>query len=364
MLGFLLAVLAFLPQGGAQTSVVKITVKPQQVFIERGASNQSLNFDFLIENLTPDQLSISSIRVSVFDEGGKLLLRRLVDQHGLSPSINTIPKIEMGPQGSLYLFNPFHSFDGRLDIRTLKYEFIFHADKGGSRHRAEAVISPVSYRTKTGLLLPFKGRVIVEAGHDFYSPHRRIDLTHPAARMIGLKANSARYASDLTIANENGELYSGKGESLEDWFGYGAALHAPAGGKIVTLADGIPDNTFAGGAVAFSKALSPDKPTGIFGNYIVIDHGNGEYSLFAHLKQGSFRVKPGEVVKQGQLLAEIGFSGNTDFVHTHFQLQNGVDPATAEGLPAYFRNFRQILGSRVINVKEGLIDTGSIIERQ
>lgn len=360
---FLFALVAFLSPARAEADAVRVTVRPQQVYIERASSGQLLNFDFLLENLTASKLRLSAIRVYVFDRGGRLVLKRLLDEHGLSPGIETIPKTELAGHGSLYLFNPFHSFDAALDIKTLKYEFLFAADDG-PRLKAEAVMTPVEYRTKTNMSLPLKGRVVVENGHDFYSPHRRIDLTHPLAQMVGLKTNSARYADDLTIANEQGELHRGDGNRLEDWFGYGATIYSPGAGRIVTLLGEIPDNTFEGGRVVFSKTLSPDKPGGIFGNFLVIDHGNGEYSLFAHLKQGSFLVRPGEVVRQGQPLARIGFSGNTDFVHTHFQLQNSADPATAEGLPAYFRSFRRVLGSRIMKVKIGPLEAGEHIERQ
>jgi hypothetical protein len=361
---FLFALMAFLSpaRAGAQEAV-RVTVRPQQVYIERTSSGQLLNFDFLLENLTADKLRITAICVRVFDRAGSLVVKRTLDDHGLSPGIETIPKTELAGRGSLYLFNPFHTFGDVLDIKTLKYEFLFAADDGPIL-KAEAVVSPVEYRTKTSLTLPLKGRVVAENGHDFYSPHRRIDLTHPLAQAVGLKANSARYADDLSIADERGELHRGDGNRLEDWFAYGATLYAPGAGKVVTLVDEIPDNTLEAGKVVFSKTLSPERPSGIFGNFLVIDHGGGEYSLFAHLKQGSFLVKPGEAVRQGQPLARIGFSGNTDFVHTHYQLQNGADPATAEGLPAYFRNFRRVLGSRTINVKIGPLEAGIITERQ
>lgn len=359
----LFALMAVLSPARADADAVRVTVRPQQVYIERASSGQLLNFDFLLENLTADKLRITAIRVYVFDPRGRLVLKRLLDEHGLSPGIETIPKKEIAGRGSLYLFNPFHSFDHALDIKTLKYEFLFAAGDGPIL-KASASVVPVEYRTKTNLSLPLKGHVVAENGHDFYSPHRRIDLSHPLAQMVGLKANSARYADDLTIADENGELHTGDGNRLEDWFGYGATIYSPGAGKIATLVDEIPENTLEAGKVVFSKTLSPDKPSGIFGNFLLIDHGNGEYSLFAHLKQGSFLVKPGESVKQGQPLARIGFSGNTDFVHTHYQLQNSADPATAEGLPAYFRDFRRVLGSRTVHVKIGPLEAGGVMERR
>ena len=61
MLDLLFAVLAWLPC--ADDGAVRVTVKPQQVYIERGPSNQLLNFDFLLENLTPERLRLTSIRI-------------------------------------------------------------------------------------------------------------------------------------------------------------------------------------------------------------------------------------------------------------------------------------------------------------
>jgi hypothetical protein len=362
MVAILLFFVALLSFASGDGDPVRITVRPQQVYIEHGTANQLLNFDFLLENRTKDKLRIDSIRVSVFDARDKLMIRQVVDQHGLSPSIYTIPKLELDAKSSLYLFNPFYSFEPDLKFTTLKYEFVFSTEDGQIQYQSNVSVRPVNYETKTSLVLPLRGRIIVAAGHDFYAPHRRIDLTHPVARLVGLKANSARYAYDLAVINENGDLYRDKGKRLEDWLGYAAPIYSPGSGKILTLVDGIPDNTFGDRGVIFSPLLSMETPSGIFGNYIVIDHGNGEFSLFAHLKQGSFKVIRGEVVRRGQMIGRIGFSGNTDFVHTHYQLQDGADPGTSEGLPSYFNNFRRVLGSRMRRVARGQIDTGNIIE--
>lgn len=54
-----------------------------------------------------------------------------------------------------------------------------------------------------------------------------------------------------------------------------------------------------------------------FGNYISIDHGDGEYSHYAHLKTRTFLVRTGERVDAGQALAEVGTSGYSFGVHLH-----------------------------------------------
>jgi murein DD-endopeptidase MepM/ murein hydrolase activator NlpD len=58
----------------------------------------------------------------------------------------------------------------------------------------------------------------------------------------------------------------------------------------------------------------------IFGNYISIQHDDGEYSHYAHLRSGTFRVRTGERVEQGQALALVGNSGYSFGTHLHVQV--------------------------------------------
>jgi murein DD-endopeptidase MepM/ murein hydrolase activator NlpD len=94
----------------------------------------------------------------------------------------------------------------------------------------------------------------------------------------------------------------------------------------------------------------------------VLDHGNGEFSYFAHMRPGSVRVKKGDHVTQDQQIGEIGFAGDAFIPHLHYMLMDGPDILKAEGLPSYFRNFRRVLGSKLIDVQRGQIDSGDIIE--
>jgi murein DD-endopeptidase MepM/ murein hydrolase activator NlpD len=74
----------------------------------------------------------------------------------------------------------------------------------------------------------------------------------------------------------------------------------------------------------------------------VIDHGNGEFSMIAHLQKGSVRVKPGDTVRQGQVVGLMGNSGDTSGPHVHYQLQSGPDWERSDALPSNFTNVQTL----------------------
>ena len=77
---------------------------------------------------------------------------------------------------------------------------------------------------------------------------------------------------------------------------------------------------------------------GLTGNYVLIDHGKNEYSMYAHLQPGSVRVHKGDQVKAGAIIGKIGSSGNSTEPHLHFQLCDKPDPLMCAGVPVNFSN--------------------------
>lgn len=61
---------------------------------------------------------------------------------------------------------------------------------------------------------------------------------------------------------------------------------------------------------------------GGYGNHIIIKHNDGKYTLYGHLETGTFKVKTGEIVKAGQVIAKTGSSGNSSAWHLHFNISN------------------------------------------
>ena len=72
---------------------------------------------------------------------------------------------------------------------------------------------------------------------------------------------------------------------------------------------------------------------------VVIDIGGGNFAFFAHLKPGSLRVKLGDHVARGDVIALLGNTGNSDAPHLHFHVMDGPSPLDANGRPYVLTHF-------------------------
>ena len=97
----------------------------------------------------------------------------------------------------------------------------------------------------------------------------------------------------------------------------------------------------AGIAYTHDLGLQQDHRHHSFGNYITIDHGNGEFSHYAHLATGTFVVRNGEHVEQGQALATAGNSGYTlgegGGYHVHVSVTRAL-PISSSSVPFQFED--------------------------
>jgi murein DD-endopeptidase MepM/ murein hydrolase activator NlpD len=138
-------------------------------------------------------------------------------------------------------------------------------------------------------------------------------------------------------------------------------VYAPAGGIVVDMQNTIPDNEF-NGKVVKSPRMPADADPDHLGNYIIIDHGNGDFSMLQDLEQGSIMVRTGQLIQAGQQIAKVGFSGAVTFPHLHYRVMNGQKALTSTGVPSYFDNYKLYKGSNYIMASKGRIDGGDIVE--
>ena len=106
---------------------------------------------------------------------------------------------------------------------------------------------------------------------------------------------------------------------------YGYRTH-PVTGKKTTWHNGVDLAAGAGTAIYATKSgtVTTALRSDIWGNYVVINHGDGFSSLYAHM-QGLI-VKAGDYVKQGQTIGKVGSTGLSTGPHLHFTIYyNGAD---------------------------------------
>ncbi|MCS6935365.1 MAG: urea transporter [Chitinophagales bacterium] len=144
------------------------------------------------------------------------------------------------------------------------------------------------------ILLPFWGKWFVSQGHDGAITHR----------------DEWKYAWDFDIRDQEGKTYKHPGRELNDYYCFNLPVVAPSYGTVVHIVDGIPDNEIG----EVNTLLN-------WGNTIIIKHGEYLYSKICHLRAGSIRVKNGDFVTPGQIIAHCGNSGRSPEPHIHFQLQ-------------------------------------------
>jgi hypothetical protein len=227
------------------------------------------------------------------------------------------------------------SFAPGRRVSALRHRFLFDvADpsraKGTPNDESalDGVIVPVSNEA-VPVLKPPMGDGIWYAGN---GPSNTSDHRRSVIALDGRAHIAQRFATDWMMIGPNGNTFHDNRRKNENFWGFGHPLMAVADGEVTAVVDDLPDHL-------------PDHPPAITlgniaGNYVILRLAPGIYAMFAHLKQGSIRVRLHQQVKAGEVLGELGDSGQTTGPHFHFQLMDGNSPLAAEGLPYVFDKFR------------------------
>lgn len=187
---------------------------------------------------------------------------------------------------------------------------------------------PVKKSAWAVLAKPLSGKGwLATNGPSNNSGHRRALLWFGGHPYIG-----QRTAIDWIKIGESGTTFSGDPKKNENYFCYNQDVLAVADGTVVRVLDGVPENTPATGD---SRAVTLN-PVNMGGNQVAIDLGGNRYALYGHLIPGSIRVKEGDKVKAGQVIAKLGNSGNSSEPHLHLQVSDRPEFLASEGIPYGF----------------------------
>lgn len=115
--------------------------------------------------------------------------------------------------------------------------------------------------------------------------------------------------------------------------GLGAEVLAVADAMVVAARDGVPEP--ARGAKRPAASLADAT-----GNCVALDLGGGRYAFYEHLMPG-LKVRVGDRVREGQVIAKLGSTGQASQPHLHFHVADADFPL-AEGLPYLMKGFRTL----------------------
>lgn len=157
--------------------------------------------------------------------------------------------------------------------------------------------------------------------------HRRvIYATDGTARIPG------RYAIDFMQIESTGKYVIGDENVVANFLGYDANVLAVADGVVASVKSDFSESaTLSGHPDYFAEDAT--------GNYISLKIGNQQFAFYEHLKPKSIRVKPGQQVKKGEVIAALGFTGQSTGPHLHFHVADADSPLGAEGIPFVFESF-------------------------
>ncbi len=154
-------------------------------------------------------------------------------------------------------------------------------------------------------------------------------VTQARAELSGLQTRVAASSVELidSLPSDSGQL-SEQGWSLpvsgrtSDEFGPRPEKPVPGvnefhRGTDIAASCGAPVFAATGGIVLEARV------NGSYGNWILLDHGLGVSTGYAHLKDGGVLVSPGQRVEAGQLIGAVGSTGASTGCHLHFEVRLG-----------------------------------------
>lgn len=221
---------------------------------------------------------------------------------------------------------------------------------------ARLTIPVITAQPQARYRFPLKGTFYVQAGPSLNTHHRW--------------AVPEEFALDIAQIGTGGKTFRTDGRRFADYWVYGLPVLAVADGEVVKVIDSYGEDEGlirkAGESqqayyerilTAQNTRMAAEGAEVLAGNAVVVRHAWGEYSVYGHLKPGSVRVKVGQTVKAGDVLALVGSSGSSTEPHLHFHICDGPSALSCVGKPAMFDNVENPMA-----LLPGPIQSGDIVE--
>jgi murein DD-endopeptidase MepM/ murein hydrolase activator NlpD len=344
----LILVLLLAAPGFAQD--IDVAVRPEAVYVESIAGNivpmERVFFHLVIENQSKAPMEVDWIRFDMVNSKGILfsgqyssaalmeLFDSSIDRKRIEATKKQTLIIGVGERKAISdVFLDFpKGFIGENLLVEVSYE-----SQGKSDIRKKSI--QLNRTAGFSGRLPFDGIWYVAAEHGYLDPHKRF--------------LAETFAYDFLQIGPNGKSYQRDGKNNADYYAYGKKVLAVKDGTVVNvrgdMAENVPGET--------TNVATPG------GNVVIIDHGNNQFGYYAHLKPFTVTVKVGARVKAGEVLGEVGNSGDSPEPHLHFHVMTNADPNEADGVPVVFENWKAQAYSRFpISRQQGILPRGEFVQ--
>lgn len=323
--------------GGSRESFdIAVPAPPEPVTID---GREWLIYELHLTNFSREELRLAA--VEVLAEGGNVLHTFAGDDLAqrstvLAASRDNPRTVQPGERAILYLEFPC---EAKPAPGMLRHRVRHAGGQTGDDVVGGAVVIRVRKREPASLAPPLRGGPWV-AVHAWEWPrgHRRVFYTLDGrARLPG------RFAIDWVREDEQGLTARGDPDLARNSLGYGADVLAVADARVAAVRDDVAESA--------RVSANPKHALGdAAGNYVALDLGDGRFAIYEHLAPGSIRVSRGDRVRRGQVLAALGFTGDSTGPHLHFHVADSPSPLSGEGLPFEFTRFR-VLGAQAPEVR-------------
>ena len=214
---------------------------------------------------------------------------------------------------------------------TLTHRLVFSSTLAGTDKASDTTLEDfqvsVNQNPVPMLSPPFDGGIwLAGNGPANDSDHRRGIFA-----IEGHIYSPERFAIDWVKVGPNGDSRHDGTNKNENWWGWREPVLAVADGEITEVVDEFPDNT--------PRVLPPVTLDNIAGNQIVLQIARNLFVTYAHLQRGSIKVRTGDRVHRGDMLALLGNSGNTTGAHLHLQVTDHNSVLQSQGVPFIFAAF-------------------------
>jgi murein DD-endopeptidase len=256
-------------------------------------------------------------------------LERRLDRSGLQWKAQAGASIEPGRRGIAF-FELALPADATVP-QALMHRVHYRASGTDGIAQVDGAVVTVVRDAATVLGPPLRGGPWI-AIHDasWERGHRRVVYA-----VDGKARTPGRFAVDWVKLDARGRKTDRGGGRVADAYSHGEDVLAVADGIVASVRDDLPERA------RLDEPSDHALDTGS-GNTLALDLGYGRFAFYGHLRPGSARVAPGQRVRKGQKIAEVGFTGSASDPQLHFNLADAPSALGAEGLPFAIDRFRAL----------------------